>query len=103
MTGGLNLLANLVGKPGKTGIEGSQVQDMFDAGRADEINRYCQCDVLDTYFVFLRSRVLIGRLKLEEEQAIVAETRRWLEARAQDEPAYAHYLEHWGDWQPPED
>ena len=100
-TGGLNLLANLIGKPGKTGIDGSQVQGMYEAGRTQEINDYCRCDVLDTYFVFLRSRVLLGKLSLDEEQAIVAETKTWLESQAPDRPAYAHYLQHWGDWQPP--
>jgi len=33
VVGGLNLLANLIGKPGKTSIDGSKVQDMYDAGR----------------------------------------------------------------------
>lgn len=102
-TGGLNLLANLIGKPGKTGIDGSQIQDMHTAGRADEINDYCRCDVLDTYFVFLRSRVLLGKLPLKAEQEIVDDTKVWLEARSEDSPAYTHYLQHWGDWQPPED
>jgi len=98
VTGGLNLLANLVGKPGKTGIDGSQIQDMYDAGRTEEINDYCRCDVLDTYFVFLRSRVLTGKLPLDDEQALVAETKEWLEEQAESSPAYQHYLEHWGDW-----
>ena len=101
-SGGLNLLANLLGKPGKSGIDGSQVQDYFDAGRIQEIVDYCRCDVLDTYFVFLRSRVLIGRLTLEEEHKIVAETKLWIEQRADQQPGLKHYLEHWGDWQPPE-
>lgn len=100
--GGLNLLANLIGKPGKTGIDGSMVQDMYDAGKADEINDYCRCDVLDTYFVFLRSRVLLGKLQLDEEQRIVAETKVWLQEQAAGSPAYTHYLSHWGDWHPPE-
>ncbi len=103
VSGGLNLLANIIGKPGKTGIDGSQVQDMYFAGRAAEINDYCRCDVLDTYFVFLRSRVLLGRLPLEQEQEIVAETKSWLESHAAERPAYAHYLEHWGDWALPAD
>jgi hypothetical protein len=100
-TGGLNLLANLIGKPGKTGIDGSKIQDMHAAGRDDEINDYCRCDVLDTYFVFLRSRVLVGKLSLEDEQRIVDETKAWLEQQAEHSPAYRHYLAHWGDWQPP--
>ena len=101
VNGGLNLLANLIGKPGKTGVDGSMVQGFYDEGRVEEINDYCRCDVLDTYFVFLRSRVLIGRLDIETEQRIVAETRAWLEERRSDCPAYGHYLDHWGDWQPP--
>lgn len=103
LVGGLNLLANLIGKPGKTGVDGSQVQDMYFAGQVAEINDYCRCDVLDTYFLFLRSRVLLGKLKLEEEQTLVAETKHWLEERATAVPVYAEYLSHWGDWHPPED
>jgi hypothetical protein len=101
VTGGLNLLSNLIGKPGKTGIDGSMVQGMYDEGQADQINDYCRCDVLDTYYVFLRSRVLMGNLSLDEEQRLVAESHKWLEERRDDFAAYAHYLEHWGDWQPP--
>ncbi len=100
-TGGLNLAANLLGKPGKMDVQGDMVQDMFDAGRLAEINDYCRCDVLDTYFVFLRSRVVLGQLTLDQEHAIIAETKAWLEERASDQPAYALYLEKWGDWENP--
>ena len=101
VTGGLNLLANLIGKPGKTGIDGSQVQGMYDAGAVDEINDYCTCDVLDTFFVFLRSRVLLGELTLDDEHQRVAAVHDWLKERAEGSPAFRHYLEHWGDWEPP--
>ncbi|MEZ6068363.1 MAG: 3'-5' exonuclease [Planctomycetaceae bacterium] len=101
VSGGLNLLANLIGKPGKTGVDGSQVQDMYDAGGAKQVNDYCRCDVLDTYFVFLRSRVLLGHLPLDLEQEIVGETYEWLQSKADEQPAYRTYLENWGDWQPP--
>ncbi|HAH44801.1 MAG TPA: 3'-5' exonuclease, partial [Planctomycetaceae bacterium] len=96
-----NLLANLIGKPGKTGIDGSQVQAMYDSGRVEEVNDYCRCDVLDTYFVFLRSRVLAGFLSINAEQEIVTEAYRYLEQEAKSNKAYQHYLEHWGDWEPP--
>ena len=95
MNGGLNLMANLIDKPGKSGVDGSQVQQMYYDGQLDEINDYCCCDVLDTYFVFLRSRVLLGRLDLEEEQELVQVTRRMLEEQADDHPAYRRYLQHW--------
>lgn len=100
INGGLNLLANLIGKPGKTGVDGSKIQDMYNAGSVAEINDYCRCDVLDTYFVFLRTRVLLGKLPLEEEKRLVDEAHAWIQTRS-DNPAYRHYLEHWGDWAPP--
>ncbi|MEM7813167.1 MAG: 3'-5' exonuclease [Planctomycetota bacterium] len=102
MTGGLNLLANLIGKPGKTGIDGSQVQGLFDAGESAAINDYCRCDVLDTYFVFLRTRVVVGELTLEREQELVEAAHAWLTDRREERPAYAEYLDHWGDWDKPD-
>jgi len=95
---GLNLAANLLGKPGKMQVQGDMVQDMFEAGRLAEINDYCRCDVLDTYFVFLRTRVLMGQLSLDKEQEIIAGTRQWLEEKSQQVAAYRTYLDHWGDW-----
>ena len=99
--GGLNLAANLLGKPGKMDVQGHMVQDMYEAGRLAEINDYCRCDVLDTYFVFLRTRVMIGQLALDAEQALVNEVRQWLEHRADQVAAYRRYLDHWGDWPNP--
>jgi len=101
MVGGLNLLANLIGKPGKTSIDGSKVQDMYYAGEVGPINDYCRCDVLDTYFVFLRSRVLLGKLTLDAEHKLVLAAKEFLESQAAAIPAYAEYLSHWGDWSPP--
>ena len=95
MSGGLNLLASLINKPGKSGVDGSQVQDMYWNGQVEQINDYCRCDVLDTYFVFLRSRVLIGRLTLQEETTLTQMTREMLEEQAEDHVAYKHYLATW--------
>jgi len=95
MSGGLNLLASLINKPGKSGVDGSQVQDMYWNGQVEQINDYCRCDVLDTYFVFLRSRVLIGRLTLQEEATLTQMTREMLEEQADNHAAYKHYLATW--------
>jgi predicted PolB exonuclease-like 3'-5' exonuclease len=103
ISGGLNLLANLIGKPGKTGIDGSQVQQLYDAGEVVAINDYCRCDVLDTYFVFLRTRVLLGKLTIDDEHRLVNDAKAWLESQCEVIPAYRKYLSHWGDWSPPID
>ena len=99
--GGLNLAANLLGKPGKIDVQGDMVQDLFDQGKLVEINNYCRCDVLDTYFVFLRSMVLLGDLDLDGEQQLVTQTKMWLEQRASQQVALSTYLENWGDWRNP--
>jgi predicted PolB exonuclease-like 3'-5' exonuclease len=100
-SGGLNLAANLLGKPGKMDVQGDMVQDLHSAGQLDRINDYCRCDVLDTYFVFLRTRVLVGQLALDKEQAIVAQTKQWLSDQAEQVAAYRMYLDKWGDWPNP--
>ena len=79
------------------------VQDMFNAGQLAEINDYCRCDVLDTYFVFLRSRVLVGDLSIAAEQELIEQTHQWLQQQTKSSAAYTNYLESWGDWTNPWD
>lgn len=95
MNGGLNLLAHLIHRPGKAGIDGSLVQDMFYDGKVDEINDYCRCDVLDTYFVFLRTQVLLGRITTDDEHSLTADARNLLESKRDQHKAYQTYLEYW--------
>jgi len=100
-SGGLNLAANLLGKPGKIDVKGHMVQDLYREGKLTEISDYCRCDVLDTYFVFLRTAVMTGQITLEIEQQLVGETKQWLTDRVHQVAAYRVYLDHWGDWQNP--
>ncbi|HEY2664716.1 MAG TPA: 3'-5' exonuclease [Candidatus Binataceae bacterium] len=65
LAGGMNLLARLIGLPGKGIADGSQVQGLFEAGRLDEIHRYCLDDVVQTYFLFLRVQLIRGRIDLD--------------------------------------
>ncbi len=99
--GGLNLAATLLGKPGKMNVQGDMVQSLYDQGKIAEINEYCRCDVLDTYFVFLRTAMLMGRITLGEEQQRVQAAKKLIESQAADHPAYQQYLDQWGDWQNP--
>jgi predicted PolB exonuclease-like 3'-5' exonuclease len=101
LSGGLNLVAHLLGKPGKMDVAGHMVQDLYAAGDVAKINDYCRCDVLDTYFIFLRFSVVTGRLRLEREQQLVDDARAWLEQRATETPAFGSYLEQWAHWPNP--
>lgn len=93
--GGLNLLAKLLGKPGKMGVSGDQVYGMYKDGRYQEINDYCMFDTLDTYFVFLRSRVLTGDITLEQEAGLITRAKATLAAMKPDVPAIQQYLDSW--------
>jgi len=99
--GGLNLAASLLNKPGKLDVQGSMVQDLFAAGKVAEISEYCRCDVLDTYFVFLRIQVLMGKVSLEQEKALTDTVKQLIQSQADVHPAYRSYLEQWGDWSDP--
>jgi predicted PolB exonuclease-like 3'-5' exonuclease len=58
----LDDLAKLCGFPGKLGVDGSQVWNYFQAGRLSEIRDYCETDVVNTYLMYCRFRLLRGEL-----------------------------------------
>ncbi len=103
LNGGLNLIATLLGLPGKMDIAGHMVQNLYDEGSLAEINSYCRCDVLDTYLVFLRAMVLTGQLPLQQEEKLFARTRLWLRERIDQHPIYGVYLDRWKPWDNPWD
>lgn len=63
----LDDLAKLMGLPGKLGMDGGKVWEAWLAGKAAEIRDYCETDVVNTYLVYNRFRVMRGELTREEE------------------------------------
>ena len=59
----LDELSRIMGLPGKPdGIDGSRVEEYFNAGRIQEIADYCKSDVINTYRLWLRQELFRGRL-----------------------------------------
>ena len=58
----MDLLLKMIGLPGKMEVDGSQVQELYEQGRLEEIHRYCRNDVVQTYFLFLRVELMRGRI-----------------------------------------
>jgi predicted PolB exonuclease-like 3'-5' exonuclease len=56
----LDAAARVIGLPGKVGVDGSQVEGLYKAGRLEEIKTYCLADVAQTALLFLRFRLLQG-------------------------------------------
>ena len=93
LRGGFNALAKLIGLPGKTEIDGSMVQQLWEANRLADIHRYCRQDVIQTYFLFLRVELLRGRITPGQYEELIRQT--------------AHFKEEFGNegdgiWQGPE-
>lgn len=74
LRGGFNVLAKLIGLPGKMEIDGSMVQPLWEDGRLADIHRYCRQDVIQTYFLFLRVELIRGRLTPEHYEQVVAQS-----------------------------
>jgi predicted PolB exonuclease-like 3'-5' exonuclease len=90
---GLAAMARLCGFPGKLGMDGSAVDGAVRAGKLDEVRRYCETDVLNTYLVYLRFELMRGGLTRERHAEEVERVKQWL--RAATEPHFAEFLRVW--------
>jgi len=52
--GGVQQVCGAIGLPGKIGIEGSQVDGLFQVGEYQKIHSYVQCDVIEEALILLR-------------------------------------------------
>jgi 3'-5' exonuclease len=69
---GLAAMARLCGFPGKLGMDGSGVHGAVRSGRLDEVRRYCETDVLNTYLLYQRFRLLRGECAADQYAAEIA-------------------------------
>ena len=91
----LDALAKLCGFPGKLGMDGSQVYPQYLDGRLEDIRRYCETDVMNTYLVYCRFQKMRGGLteaEYEQEIAFVKETLGHLA------PTESHWQEYLAAW-----
>lgn len=96
----LNVLAKLIGLPGKYTIAGDDVEYLFRQGRQKEINQYCITDVLQTYILFLRVELMRGKLDKNGYQAAVSAAREDLVQRANGAGPDNFLLEFLNRWKP---
>jgi predicted PolB exonuclease-like 3'-5' exonuclease len=82
----LDVYAKLVGFPGKVGVDGSQVLPMVTAGRIDEVNAYCLCDVVQTAAIFLRVELLRGSFDMPRYKDLAQALLMFIDAEPRIEP-----------------
>jgi hypothetical protein len=90
---GLDAMARLCGFPGKLGMDGSEVGAAVAAGRLDEVRRYCETDVMNTYLLYLRFRQMRGQLTAGEYAKEVSLAREKIAGANQ--PHWQAYLAAW--------
>ena len=90
----LDEMAQLIGLPGKLGMDGSLVWSALQAGQLQSIRDYCETDVANTFLVFLRFQLLRGIYdanRYADEVALVRLTLSKMGA-----PHWLRFLDAWG-------
>ena len=91
----LDALAKLCGFPGKLGMDGSQVWSQYLDGKLEDIRRYCETDVMNTYLVYCRFQKMRGGLTEAEYEQEIAFVKETLGNLAPAETHWDEYLRAW--------
>jgi predicted PolB exonuclease-like 3'-5' exonuclease len=92
----LDAMARLCGFPGKLGMDGSQVYTAYLDGQLEEIRRYCETDVMNTYLLYCRFQKMRGGFTEAEYEQEITGVKNALGTLAQTEPHWQEYLAAWG-------
>jgi len=90
----LDEIAQMLGFPGKLGMDGSGVWEAYAAGEIERIRAYCEVDALNTFLVHLRHELMRGRLSPDGYERECEVVRDWLHADGRDH--CAEFLRAWG-------
>jgi len=91
----LDALAKLCGFPGKLGMDGSQVYTQYLGGQLEDIRRYCETDVMNTYLVYCRFQKMRGGFTEAEYEQEIAYVKETLGNLASTESHWDEYLKAW--------
>jgi 3'-5' exonuclease len=94
----LDELAKLMGFPGKLGMDGSKVWEAWQAGKAQEIQDYCETDVANTWLVYLGFEHMRGNLDADALAYEHARLRHVVGAHGG--PHWAEFLQAWPNSSP---
>jgi predicted PolB exonuclease-like 3'-5' exonuclease len=89
----LDLVAQLLGFPGKLGMSGAHVWESYQRGELADIRNYCETDAVNTYLVYLRFQLIRGAFDRERHAAEVARLETKLEQSGQ--PHLEGFLDAW--------
>lgn len=83
----LDEVSKILGLSGKPiGVDGSQVEEMFLAGRIQEVADYCESDVVNTYRVWLVYELFRGSIAREQLKWSETQVRGFIQSRKTANP-----------------
>jgi 3'-5' exonuclease len=88
-------MAKLCGFPGKLGMDGSKVYEAYLAGGQEDIRRYCETDVMNTYLLYCRFQKMRGGFTDQEYDTEIAFVKDTLGGLAPSEAHWDEYLKAW--------
>jgi 3'-5' exonuclease len=92
----LDAMAKLCGFPGKLGMDGSAVYGAYLDGKVEDIRRYCETDVMNTYLLYCRFQKMRGGLTATEYDQEIALVKQSLDQLAgMGEAHWQEYLAAW--------
>lgn len=95
----LNTVSALCGIAGKGDTDGSQVVPMVKNGEWEKLTTYCESDVLNTWLIYLRHQLLLGKINLETHDGIIGMTQQYLTTLFNTEGTIRHPEFLANDWQ----
>lgn len=93
----LNEVCAVFGFPGKFGVDGGKVAEMYSEGRTKEIRDYCETDVLNTYLVYLRHMHHRGEITTVCYNESIGAVLGMIDNQKDERPHLSEFLEAWKD------
>jgi len=75
----LDVVASMAGLPGKFDVHGDEVYKLYFDGELKAIEEYCESDVLNTYWLWLKYELLKGNILKSDYYSIINEMSKKLE------------------------
>lgn len=93
----LDIIASLLGFAGKQDIDGSQVVPMVLANEWQKLTAYCESDVLNTWLIYLRWLILMGKADIEGCEMLSRHTQEFVASLVNKDGSLRHerFLEAW--------
>ena len=89
----MNELCAAFNLPGKIGVDGSKVTQMFDDGKLKQIRDYCETDVINTYLLYLTYQHHNGSMSKDAFVKCKENLKEFLEKGSKTKPHFKEFLQ----------